>query len=229
MAHFSYQTSMVKCSKASACVFDARPLTALELPSSLPLSLSWGLSSPVLGASAAGAESCPTLQPRGLQPARLPCPWGSPGKNTGVGRHALLQGIFPTQGLNPHLLCLFYWQAGSLPLVWPGKSLGCWNHASISQHMEPTQPPLLLYKSQASLFHLLSQAIFIPASELPLLSPRKLHYMNDESFKVLLVRVRCTIHFIIWTKYWLGVHPPTSDWQQIFRVKYENNFITWQI
>ena len=31
------------------------------------------------------------------------CPWDSPGKNTGVGCHALLQGIFPTQGSNPHL------------------------------------------------------------------------------------------------------------------------------
>ena len=30
--------------------------------------------------------------------------WGSPGKNTGVGCHDLLQGIFPTQGLNPGLL-----------------------------------------------------------------------------------------------------------------------------
>ena len=28
----------------------------------------------------------------------------SPGKNTGVGCHALFQGIFPNQGLNPHLL-----------------------------------------------------------------------------------------------------------------------------
>ena len=35
--------------------------------------------------------------------ARLLCPWDSPGKNTGVGSHALLQGIFPTQGLNPGL------------------------------------------------------------------------------------------------------------------------------
>ena len=26
------------------------------------------------------------------------CPWDSPGKNTGVGYHDLLQGIFPTQG-----------------------------------------------------------------------------------------------------------------------------------
>ena len=36
----------------------------------------------------------------------------SPGKNTGVGCHALLQGIFPTQGSNSHLLCLLHWQAG---------------------------------------------------------------------------------------------------------------------
>ena len=47
----------------------------------------------------------------------------SPGKNTGVGCHALLQGIFLTQGLNPHLLCLLHWQVGSLPLVPPGKPL----------------------------------------------------------------------------------------------------------
>ena len=40
----------------------------------------------------------------GLGPFRLLCPWDSPGKNTGVGCHALLQGIFPTQELNPGLL-----------------------------------------------------------------------------------------------------------------------------
>ena len=44
-----------------------------------------------------------------------------PGKNTGVGCHSLLQGIFPTQGLNPRLLDLLHWQAGSLPLVPTGK------------------------------------------------------------------------------------------------------------
>ena len=50
------------------------------------------------------AQSCPTLwDPHGLQPATLLCPWDSPGKNTGVGCHALLQGIFPTQGSNPGL------------------------------------------------------------------------------------------------------------------------------
>ena len=32
------------------------------------------------------------------------CPWNSPGKNTGVDSHSLLQGLFPTQGLKPGLL-----------------------------------------------------------------------------------------------------------------------------
>ena len=39
------------------------------------------------------------------QPTRLLSPWDSPGKNIGMGCHGLLlQGIFPTQGLNPHPL-----------------------------------------------------------------------------------------------------------------------------
>ena len=32
-----------------------------------------------------------------------------------MGRHAVLQGICPTQGLKSHLFCLLHWQAGSLP------------------------------------------------------------------------------------------------------------------
>ena len=45
-----------------------------------------------------------SLQSHGLQPASLLCPWDSPGKNTGVGIHSLLQGIFPAQGSNLGLL-----------------------------------------------------------------------------------------------------------------------------
>ena len=40
----------------------------------------------------------------GLYPARLLCLWDFSGKNTGVGGHFHLQGIFLTQGLNPGLL-----------------------------------------------------------------------------------------------------------------------------
>ena len=56
-----------------------------------------------------------------LSLARLLCPWDSPGSNTGVGYHALLQRIFPTQGSSLCLLCLLHWEAGSLPLAPPGK------------------------------------------------------------------------------------------------------------
>ena len=55
----------------------------------------------------------PTLQPHGLQPARLLCPWDSPSRNTERGCHFLLQGIFLTQGLNLRLL---HWKMNSLPL-----------------------------------------------------------------------------------------------------------------
>ena len=54
-----------------------------------------------------------SLRPRGLQPTRLLCPRDSPGKDSGVGRHTLLQAIFPTQGLNPSSLHLLKWQVDS--------------------------------------------------------------------------------------------------------------------
>ena len=45
---------------------------------------------------------CPTLcEPPGLYPARFLCPWSFPGKNTRVGCHFLLQGIFPDPGTEP--------------------------------------------------------------------------------------------------------------------------------
>ena len=62
-----------------------------------------------------------SLRPNGLYPARLLCPWDSAGKNTGVSCHFLLQGIFPIQGPNSHLLCFLHWQAGSFPLAPPEK------------------------------------------------------------------------------------------------------------
>ena len=44
-----------------------------------------------------------SLQSHRWQPPRLLCPWNSPGKNTGVGCHFQLQGIFLTQESNPYL------------------------------------------------------------------------------------------------------------------------------
>ena len=66
--------------------------------------------------------------------------------------HFLLQGIFPIQGSNPHLLCLLHWQVGSLPLAPLGKSLGenrymylsgcipslvTWNYHNVANQLYP--------------------------------------------------------------------------------------------
>ena len=60
-----------------------------------------------------------SLGSHGLWPTRLLRPWDFPGKSTEVGCHFLLQGIFPTQGLNPGLPHL---QVDALPSKPPGKS-----------------------------------------------------------------------------------------------------------
>ena len=59
-----------------------------------------------------------SFRPHGLQPARLLCPWDSPGKNTGVGFYALLQGTLPNPGIETRSPTM---QADSLPSEPPGK------------------------------------------------------------------------------------------------------------
>ena len=74
------------------------------------------------------AQSCLTLPPHGLQPARLLCPWNTPGKNTGVGCHSLFQEVFLTQGSNlglAHCKQILYHlshQGHPHPLLWKAKS-----------------------------------------------------------------------------------------------------------
>ena len=63
-----------------------------------------------------------SLQPHGLQPTRVLCAWDSLGKNTAVDCHTLLQGIFPTQGSKPHLLCPLHWECGVLTTGLLGKT-----------------------------------------------------------------------------------------------------------
>ena len=70
-------------------------------------------------------RSCPTLcssvdhSPPGSSVHEI-----LPGKNTGVGCHALPQGIFPTQGSNPHLLHLLHCKR-ILYVQPPGKPFSC--------------------------------------------------------------------------------------------------------
>ena len=96
--------------RTSSAIFQEVLLGCVKPPSTAP----------VVCMHAKSLQSCLTLlRLHGLQPARLLCLWDSPGENTGVGCHVLLQEIFPTQGSNLHLLCLLHWQVGSLPLAPP--------------------------------------------------------------------------------------------------------------
>ena len=111
------------------------------------------------------ALSCPdSLQPHGLEPAGLLCPRNFPGKNTRVGCHFLLQGIFPTQGSIPHLLCFLHWQADSLPL----SQLGSW-HAQIRRQFDlqvehsPVWSPIKLHSVFLFQFRLLEKKVSFSA------------------------------------------------------------------
>ena len=66
-------------------------------------------------------ESCPPLCNVWTVALQAPLSVGFSRQNTWVGCHALLQGMLPSQGLNPQLLCLLHWQGSALPLVPLGK------------------------------------------------------------------------------------------------------------
>ena len=68
-----------------------------------------------------------SLRPRDCSPPGSSVHGVIPGKNTGVGSHSLLQGIFLTQGSNPNLL---HWQVDSLPLSHRGSPQLGWESNS---------------------------------------------------------------------------------------------------
>ena len=74
----------------------------------------------------------------------------SPGKNTRVGCHALLQGIFQTHGLNSCLLCFLHWQMGSLPIAQPGEPFTLLTNVNNTSQTIVT----MLYTRSSDLIHL---------------------------------------------------------------------------
>ena len=93
-------------------------------------------------------QLCTTLWPHGLQPHRLLCPRDSAGKNAGVGCHALLQGIFPTQGSDLSLLCLLHRQAGSLPLESRGRHVDVQAGQITNETQRDQKSPTAILKSR---------------------------------------------------------------------------------
>ena len=99
------------------------------------------------------------------QAIRLLCPWNFSSKNTTVGCHFLLQGIFPAQGSK---LCLLQWQADSLPLSHLG-SPGCLLSSTIFFHfiMISFLFPLLINAHRSFYHHLKNTSTICPIEMLP--------------------------------------------------------------
>ena len=110
----------------------------------------------LLFATGSGGVSCSVMSnslrphepyPPPPHPAALPrllCPCNFPGKNTGVGGHSLLQGIFPTQGSNLHLLhcrqILYHSEPPGKPDMINGGSEGSEQTHYESQMGPPSEP-----------------------------------------------------------------------------------------
>ena len=106
---------------------------------------------------------------------RLLCPWDSPGKNTGVDCHSLLQRIFPTQGSNPHLL---HWQGDSLLLCHVGSPREI---ISFFSSLDPSAVlPLITWNTALSSLERFTNgnSDHIQGSFLDMLSPFEFYTMN---------------------------------------------------
>ena len=155
-------------------------------------------------------QSClDSLRLYGPKRARLLCPWDSPGKNMGVGCHALLQGIFPAQGQNLCLLSLLHWQAGSLPLVPPEKP--SWNICSPYLFVGPMKR-----------YHL--SHIRVMLHEKPL-------EINSVSFHLALsLAVWHEVHYFLWisvfsTIKWALCFPRLKQWVWGTRVIFKSSIV----
>ena len=100
----------------------------------------------------------------------LLCPRDFPGKNTGVGCHFPLQGIFLTQGPNAHLLLLLHWQGDSLPLLPPGKPHLCLGTSRCSPCIESPRIKTVFNRSQRTPFctdDILHQPLYLLTKTIP--------------------------------------------------------------
>ena len=129
------------------------------------------------------------------------CLWDSPSKDTGVGCHALLWGIFLTQGLNPHLLCLKCWQAGSLPLAPSAKPQSC--------HIFPLLHWDVLYTEIVKCFYC-GRILFLSWKDEFIFS-EYFYWVNCKilifySVYVIVVVVQSLSHVQLFTTLWISAH-----------------------
>ena len=149
------------------------------------------------------------LRPHRLSPARLLCLWDSPGKNTAVGCHVLLRGIFPTQGSNLRLL---HWRADSLA---PDPSLfSCSVVSDSATPWSAARQASLSITNSRSLLNLMSIESVMPSSHLILCGPLLL---PPSIFPSIRIFSKESVLHIRWPEYWSFSFSisPSNEYSQI--------------
>ena len=100
-----------------------------------------------------------SLQTMDCSPPRLLCPQNAPCKNTGVGCHALLKGIFSTQGLNPGPLTCRY------SLYWVKRILPIWINFQTDKTLDPALPTFTSHFLPSTRCYLCFHQVFISLSK----------------------------------------------------------------
>ena len=166
-----------------------------------------------------------SFQPPGLQHARLLCPWDCPGKNTGVGCHALLQGIFPTQGLNPGQILYHVSHQGSpfLHVKTQQKDWNLWTRKEavtkhcICQHLDLGLPSLQNCENKFLLFykppHLRGSLIVMQTKMLSVWEKHKFYLVLYIMLQAIFISITSS-HFIdIFILFWCDI-ASLSTWFQ---------------
>ena len=148
-----------------------------------------------------------SLWPHGLQPIRLLCPWDFPGKDIGVGHHAFLQGIFPTQGSNLGLLhCrqILYWLSyKESPLSYMALLFQTHQRQNAfsltkSQFLSVATQPLLILQIK-NLWLILDLLLFFSGYIPPVTNANQCHYhyyLRPTSPRYQIHCVQCCIHVL---------------------------------
>ena len=98
---------------------------------------------------------------------QAPLSMGFSSQDTGVGCHALLQGIFQTWQWNPHLFCLLHWQADSLPLAPPGSNFLYHQSVTKSYGLNTLNISTIRYPTCMALFTFSSISLYLGDLGLP--------------------------------------------------------------
>ena len=104
-----------------------------------------------------------SLQPQGLQPSRLLCPWDSPGENTEWVAMPSSRPL-PDPGVRVASPVTLHWQVGPVPLVAPGKPRGCICFQlihSVVQHYKANTPQFKRERQRTPRFHSLFDLLFL--------------------------------------------------------------------